>query len=171
MPSVSGWALRLPGGIGFELRPERYPDTGFYALGIGLGFATMSRAKRSTSARFYALGIGLGFATNGSLISSAVHQKGFYALGIGLGFATGVGIVVLWVAHVYVSMPSVSGWALRLHRLTSPRYVDGNVSMPSVSGWALRPTGQIRGVPRALQRFYALGIGLGFATDALWGCA
>ena|GEM_PF-5455849 len=83
MPSVSGWALRLticiclaivivvsmPSVSGWALRHHLLlHSTGlvrFYALGIGLGFATNSspdgdREKRS---RFYALGIGLGFAT------------------------------------------------------------------------------------------------------------
>jgi hypothetical protein len=64
----------------------------------------------------------------------------FYALGVGLGFATAV-ILVSSQKALSVSMPSVSGWALR--RRSSD--ADGSGS----------------------RSFYALGVGLGFATDAL----
>ena len=60
-------------------------------------------------------------------------------------------------------MPSVSGWALRQVGVTVTRK-GRKVSMPSVSGWALRP-GFVR-KKRQPRRFYALGIGLNFATLA-----
>ena len=60
MPSVSGWPLR-PLGTNIH----KYIDESFYALGIGLAFATLllehDGAIRTVG--FYALGIGLAFAT------------------------------------------------------------------------------------------------------------
>jgi hypothetical protein len=83
-----------------------------------------------------------------------------------------------------VSMPSVSGWALRRSVLREQGVPAGfyalgfglgfaakwswrkirtiPVSMPSVSGWALRR--RAAEVPGQVHRFYALGFGLGFAT-------
>jgi hypothetical protein len=38
--------------------------------------------------------------------------------------------------------------------------------MPSVSGWGLRHLASDWIIPAKLNCFYALGVGLGFATDA-----
>jgi len=88
----------------------------FYALGVGLGFATRSwpTSRASRSSRFYALGVGLGFATS-SACACASSPAGFYALGVGLGFAT-ASFCGLRLLLDRVSMPSVSGWGLRPRR-------------------------------------------------------
>jgi hypothetical protein len=70
---------------------HRQPGQGFYALDVGLGFASgsSSRSGPGVSGRFYALDVGLGFAS------------------------------LLWVnpggcdGCCSVSMPSMSGWALQ----------------------------------------------------------
>ncbi len=111
MPSVSGWGLRPPHSAGYDyfwigfLCPrcragvcdhgeqliEVRPPTCFYALGVGLGFATIVVGSASAATGFYALGVGLGFATNVIAIGAVLFC--FYALGVGLGFATvGLGI-------------------------------------------------------------------------------
>ena len=84
MPSVSGWALRP------VIQAMRsWGLEGFYALGIGLGFATYRNLHE-----LQALGIsflcpryraGLCDALYFSIVD---RPGGFYALGIGLGFAT-----------------------------------------------------------------------------------
>src|SRR5580704_7752523 len=110
MPSVSGWALRPPED------KNRWLSRGlFLCPRFGLGFATDVEDQLLTVARrcFYALGFGLGFAT---------PQQGRPRQALCAG----------------VSMPSVSGWALRQHAFDQSRRQD-EVSMPSVSGWALRP--------------------------------
>ncbi len=63
----------------------------------------------------------------------------FYALGVGLGLAT-ASLREYWASEQVVSMPSVSGWALRRSRTSV-----------MATGCGLR--------------FYALGVGLGFATS------
>jgi hypothetical protein len=65
----------------------------------------------------------------------AAISFGFYALGIGLSFAT----------------------------ITTCVRLSASVSMPSVSGWALRLIGSFEQAMFNIG-FYALGIGLGFAT-------
>jgi hypothetical protein len=48
-----------------HLAPPSAPHhLGFYALGVGLGFATSCPLKTWEAACFYALGVGLGFATD-----------------------------------------------------------------------------------------------------------
>jgi hypothetical protein len=88
----------------------------------------------------------------------------FYALGVGLGFATRE-IFGIGPSDESVSMPSVSGWALQ-REVPIQGLLGLHVSMPSVSGWALQPRSTVRSRPE--RRFYALGVGLGFATDGLW---
>ena len=85
MPSVSGWALRLVGTV--ERNRSRFS---FYALGFGLGFATLHAAlvAEIETLSFYALGFGLGFATTSATSRIAAAGPCFYALGFGLGFAT-----------------------------------------------------------------------------------
>ena len=86
MPSVSGWALRQlqvePGAHELLLR--------FYALDIGLGFATFNLlgSVAITLICFYALGIG--WALRRARLCRALRIRGerFYALDIGLGFTT-----------------------------------------------------------------------------------
>ena len=60
-----------------------------------------------------------------------------------------------------VSMPSVSGWALR-HEQGAVQHSGFIVSMPSVSGWALRPA-RLACYPSCMP-FRCFGFGLGFAT-------
>jgi len=84
----------------------------FYALDVGLGIATRStRSGGKRRERFYALDVGLGIATSHSP-AHALRNAGFYALDVGLGIATrhfrGA------FAATAVSMPSTSGWVLRL---------------------------------------------------------
>src|ERR1039457_54415 len=68
-------------------------------------------------------------------------------------------------AHAAVSMPSISGWALRPRDRPGTRSADYlRVSMPSISGWALRLHPPQRDQWRQRCCFYALDIGLGFAT-------
>ena len=69
----------------------------------------------------------------------------------------------------YVSMPSMSGWALRHSPGVNTLMLQ--VSMPSMSGWALRRRVDAAAalVVYLLHRFYALDVGLGFATDVLGG--
>jgi hypothetical protein len=64
--------------------------SGFYALGIGLSFATVHHHRSAVrdEACFYALGIGLSFATVSIRHRFLPGYGGFYALGIGLSFAT-----------------------------------------------------------------------------------
>jgi hypothetical protein len=94
----------------------------------------------------YALDVGRVFARPDHPIRRTRLHGRFYALDVGLGFATLLGAEGR-CQTLTVSMPSMSGWALR------PRCVHrgrGNararfVSMPSMSGWALRlqvPKGQ-----------------------------
>ena len=82
MPSISGWGLRRAAFQAWFLANFR-----FYALDIGLGFATRVAQLAQGPVRFYALDIGLGFAT----AHTAVPRT----------------------SGVAVSMPSISGWDLR----------------------------------------------------------
>src|ERR1700735_406831 len=67
------------------------------------------------------------------------------------------------MCQVNVSMPSVSGWVLQ--NAVNPTCVaDETVSMPSVSGWVLQGHRRAGSLPRVQDRFYALGVGLGFAV-------
>ena len=158
MPSVSGWALRP------VIQAMRsWGLEGFYALGIGLGFATYRNLHE-----LQALGISfLCPRYRAGLCDEAllVYQHELVAPGF---------------------MPSVSGWALRPEVTVKHCRDRDGVSMPSVSGWALRHYEVRRRVlvakflcPRyraglcdalyfsIVDRpggFYALGIGLGFAT-------
>ena len=156
MPSVSGWALQLAQGASAEgqirsfLCPrcraglcnylavcvDRITD-GFYALGVGLGFAMGNAMAAYRPAQFLCprcraglcnassarrgmhLGVlflcprcraGLCDHSNGGALAAIV---GFYALGVGLGFATFGGRRERERDSRTVSMPSVSGWALQ----------------------------------------------------------
>jgi hypothetical protein len=84
----------------------------FYALVTGLDLQAndLQEAESWTATSFYALVVGLGFASSIREISAS--SSGFYALGIGLGFATRTRARHQLVP-AGVSMPSVSGWALR----------------------------------------------------------
>ena len=186
MPSMSGWALPR------QLRRPDPAGDRFYALDVGLGF-TSSRScplRSSTSSCFYALDVGLGFTTRIGEPGGLTCGSRFYALDVGLGFTTWR---VSWLASALreVSMPSMSGWALphsaRVANGLAPygfyaldvglgfatlthdeqSWVAGRVSMPSMSGWALQrtPPSTARGRPATSPRgFYALDVGLGFAT-------
>ena len=156
MPSVSGWALRLapspvigPGGkfsmpsvSGWSFattgpvgqRPRR---RGFYALGFGLGFATRSRGTSAAAHEFLCPRFRAGLCDVDTIID--VSPDGFYALGVGLGFAT---------------VRSGMSWARCQMR----------VSMPSVSGGLCDDTSRPSDGSTADSGFYALGVGLGFAT-------
>jgi len=89
---------------------------------------------------FYALGVGLGFAISCPPRRTTPTSGGFYALGVGLGFAITINVKRLSRREVgvKVSMPSVSGWALQFLGGVALLVALG-VSMPSVSGWALQP--------------------------------
>ena len=85
MPSISGWALRLHP----PQRDQWRQRCCFYALDIGLGFATVKAGQDiQRRYRFYALDIGLGFATRLLQSSRQTALQCFYALDIGLSFAT-----------------------------------------------------------------------------------
>src|ERR1022692_4047852 len=62
MPSMSGWSLRQ---LDLEDLVEEIKRIGFYALDVGLVFATPAFGELWTSRqhRFYALDVGLVFAT------------------------------------------------------------------------------------------------------------
>jgi hypothetical protein len=117
----------------------RASNWGFYALGIGLGLATRRRdhhTGQALTARFLCHCYGLGFATECFPQRRGVPR--FYAIGIGLGwrhlcthtlacaggslflcprYRAGLCDVALiglaCIIYTMVSMPSVSGWALR----------------------------------------------------------
>src|ERR1035441_5583489 len=144
MPSVSGWALRPTAmkwpcptqasflcphiGLGFATRlgfEYLGRHASFYALDIGLGFATHRRRVRRGLRRpnlraegaaghcFYALDIGLGFAT---AVPFELHSGGRVTFlcpryRAGLCDPEYYGLMAQCVS---VSMPSISGWALRL---------------------------------------------------------
>ena len=100
-------------------------------------------------------------------IQNIPWNTSFYALGIGLGIATLMSLVLALLEHM-VSMPSVSGWALR-HADTvaskiplkdgflCPRYRAGHCDQ-----WHSAALDRARD-----GCFYALGIGLGIATEKL----
>ena len=69
----------------------------------------------------------------------------------------------------WVSMPSMSGGALRRRNLRPRDCVSDRVSMPSMSGGALRRRLPLDSLVDRPLRFYALDVGRGFATavDAL----
>ena|SRR5271157_5006602 len=118
MPSVSGWALRHAARPATPARTAR-----FYALGIGLGFATIdSLPGQHGPFLFLCPRYRAGLCDINVRVRRVIHKRGFYALGIGLGFATGLR-VHLPAAHLprLVSMPSVSGWALRRTRCGGAR--------------------------------------------------
>ena len=148
---TSTWTSSLSGSAG-----------SFYALGIGLGFATYSPSERfeqdaqivflcpryraglcdlrsrlcGSTSSFYALGIGLGFVTRILPGRQRPALAGsFYALGIGLGFATPRGRLACLASLRFLCPRSRAGPCDPQGLLPDPA-ADG-VSMPSVSGWAL----------------------------------
>jgi hypothetical protein len=108
-------------------------------LRVGLGL-TAARCRRSTtSCCFYALGIGLCFVTSRSERSSTRPSD-------------------------FVSMPSVSGWALRPLRITSRSKLRSFYALDV--GLCVVTGARSRSQPRAPSScFYALDIGLAFATS------
>src|SRR5690242_17370717 len=103
MPSVSGWGLRHA--------------------------AHAPRAPRATPERFYALGIGLGFATRREPRSTRVTH-GFYALGIGLGFAT-IHELFRVVRLRWFLCPRYRAGVCDAAVVPSGRTANASVSMPS----------------------------------------
>ena len=63
-------------------------------------------------------GVGLGVATADEDYHHGCRDGGFYALGVGLGVATIQQLEQQLQELKKVSMPSVSGWALRLSSST-----------------------------------------------------
>ena len=175
---MSGWALQrtpswdgsipvgfyaLDVGLGFATTrtSKTLQPAGFYALDVGLGFATTRTSKTLQPAGFYALDVGLGFATGQALTTRlAKTSVCFYALDVGLGFATYAFVSQIWPHHRFYALDVGLGFATAL--LLQPPPLRHSVSMPSMSGWALQPT---RICTRSSPpRFYALDVGLGFAT-------
>ena len=177
--------------------------SGFYALGVGLGFATRSTTRPAVlpltflCPRFRA-GLCDRTTTHGKLFLSrfraglrsatcrqSLQAHRWFLLPSVSGWALRPRRRSRSIRR-RVSMPSVSGWALRpRHPAVSALLREPVVSMPSVSGWALRrqasrPAGVsgfyalgvghevASGASLGRHRFYALGFGLGFATDAEW---
>jgi len=132
MPSTSGWGLRR-GSFLFS----RLDDMCFYALDVGLGFATLLEAQLDLCPLgFYALDVGLGFATCWASWSSSSPTRA-------------------------VSMPSTSGWGMRRYEPQlpgeNPRFYALDVGLGFATEGSHRRHSQRPG-------FYALDVGLGFAT-------
>ena len=160
MPSVSGWALRPPS------TPTHICSWHcFYALGFGLGFATDSGSGSASPAtgRFYALGFGLGFATAAITILPHLLNRRFLCprFQAGLCDAGFKGIPDPVRVGDHVSMPSVSGWALRQHT-TYHAYPWSLFLYPRFRAGLCDSTSSP--LSTLACGFYALGIGLGFAT-------
>ena len=81
MPSVSGWALQREAG-------NVAPWMGFYALGVGLGFATPCPRLTAAADAFLCPRCRAGLSNRSKIRWPRKLPTWFYALGVGLGLAT-----------------------------------------------------------------------------------
>jgi hypothetical protein len=137
MPSVSGWGLRLEQMAGDAARASSEFLCPRYRAG---DCDPSTRASPSLSCScFYALGIGLGFATLGGS-NDATNLWPFLCPRYRAGAATNVHPVIL---KLYEFLCPRHRAGVCDHLPLPDRGDQRDVSMPSVSGWGLRqmPTG------------------------------
>ena len=115
MPSVSGGGLRRQLAPSASRPLERQ---GFYALGVGRGFATGFLCRRASDhpRLFLCPRCRAGVCDHQLVPHGTPFKVSFYALGVGRGFATLLPVSTRRPATATVSMPSVSGGGLRLLR-------------------------------------------------------
>jgi hypothetical protein len=159
MPSVSGWALQPTTWSEFGPR-VRVP---FLCLGVGPSFATIvDQVCADTRAiGFYALGVGLGFATHRPS-SSTRSRKSFLCARCRARLCNAVGFSRL---PQKVSMPSVSGWALQ-RRLLIPMVKAASEEFLCPRCRAGLATQGVPAAIRQVSRFLCPRCRAGLATDA-----